>query len=96
MADILFPAGRMIGGSVDKLFEQKENGKPKLDANGQPVMKCSIGVAIPKGAEKHWSETPWGATIYQTGAAAHPNMVANPAFSWKITDGDSKIGRAHV
>lgn len=91
MAEIMFPAGRMIGGNIDALKQKQENGKPKLGKDNQPEMSCSIGVAILKGAEKAWWETPWGATIYQTGAAAHPSLVAVPTFSWKITDGDSTI-----
>lgn len=92
MPDILFPPGRMIGGNIDKLTQRTEtNGQPKIGRDGQPEMQCSIGYAIPKGAEKHWRETPWGAIIHQTGAAAHPNLVASPAFSWKITDGDSQL-----
>ena len=90
--DILFPAGRMIGGNVDKLFPRTEaNGTPKIGKDGNPEMQCSIGYAIPKGPETHWSHTPWGAEIYKTGSEAHPNLVASPAFSWKITDGDSTL-----
>jgi len=91
--DILFPAGRMIGGNLDKTFPRTESdGKtPKIGRDGQPEMQCSFGYAIPKGAETHWNQTPWGAEIYKTGAAAHPTLVASPAFSWKITDGDSTL-----
>lgn len=92
MADILFPPGRMIGGDVDKLFPRTDdNNQPKIGKDGQPEMQCSIGYAIPKGPEKAWWETPWGAEIYKVGAAAHPNIVASPSFSWKVTDGDSAI-----
>src|SRR5574337_884244 len=96
MPDILFPAGRMVGGNLDKLFPRTEaNGTPKLGKDGQPEMQCSFGFAIPKTGETHWNQTPWGKTIYDTGAAAHPNLVASPAFSWKVIDGDSQqIGRA--
>lgn len=90
--DILFPPGRMIGGNLDKLFPRTDNfGNPKIGNDGTPDMQCSFGCAIPKGAETHWNQTPWGAEIYKTGAAAHPNLIATPAFSWKVTDGDSTI-----
>jgi hypothetical protein len=91
--DILFPAGRMIGGNIDKLMPRTEsNGTPKLSKiDGKPEMQCSIGIAIPKAGEQHWSQTAWGGLIYQTGAAAHPSLVQSPAFSWKITDGDSNL-----
>lgn len=92
MADILFPPGRMIGGNLDQLFPRTEsNGTPKIGKDGKPEMQCSVGYAIPKGVEKAWWETAWGAEIYQIGAAAHPNLVQSPAFSWKITDGDSTL-----
>ncbi len=90
--DILFPPGRMIGGNLDKLFPRTEsNGTPKIGKDGQPEMQCNVGYAIPKGPEQHWSQTPWGAEIYKVGAAAHPNLVQSPAFSWKVTDGDSTL-----
>lgn len=92
MPNILFPASRMIGGNLDKLNPRTEsNGAPKLGKDGKPEMQCSIGIAIPKGPEQHWNQTSWGQIIYQTGAAAHPNLVASPSFSWKITDGDSQL-----
>lgn len=92
MPDILFPAGRMVGGNLDKLFPRTEaNGTPKLGKDGKPEMQCSFGYAIPKTGEAHWNQTPWGKTVYDTGATAHPNLVQSPAFSWKITDGDSQL-----
>lgn len=93
MPEILFPAGRMVGGNLDKVYPRTEaDGKtPKIGRDGQPEMQCSFGFAIPKGAETHWAQTPWGKTIYDTGAAAHPNLVQSPAFSWKIADGDSTL-----
>lgn len=93
MHDILFPAGRMVGGNLDKLFPRTDSaGKPKVDASGTPEMQCSFGFAIPKThPAERWQDTPWGQVIYQTGAAAHPNLVASPAFSWKVIDGDSQL-----
>jgi hypothetical protein len=92
MPDILFPAGRMVGGNLDKLFPRTEaNGTPKIGKDGQPEMQCSFGYAIPKTGESHWSQTAWGKVIYDTGTAAHPNLVQSTAFSWKITDGDSQL-----
>lgn len=92
MPDILFPAGRMVGGNLDKLFPRTDSaGKPKVGTDGVPEMQCSFGFAIPKTGESHWSQTAWGKVIYDTGAAAHPNLVQSPAFSWKITDGDSTL-----
>lgn len=89
MPDILFPAGRMIGGNLDILKPRIKDGKPVLDKNGQPSMQCSVGLAIPKGAEPDWKQTAWGAIIHKTGAQGYPQLVNVPAFSWKVTDGDS-------
>lgn len=91
--DILFPPGRMVGGNIDKLFPRTEaNGTPKIGKDGNPEMQCSIGYAIPKNpGEQVWYQTTWGAEIYKIGQAAHPNLVASPSFSWKITDGDSTL-----
>lgn len=93
MPDILFPAGRMVGGDLNTLYpviDDKTN-QQKVGKDNKPMFDCSFGYAIPKTGETHWSQTPWGKVIYDTGAAAHPNLVASPAFSWKVTDGDSTI-----
>ena len=92
MPDILFPAGRMVGGNLDKLFPRTDAaGKPKVAHDGKPEMQCSFGYAIPKTGEAHWNQTAWGKIIHDTGAAAHPALVTSPAFSWKVTDGDSPL-----
>ena len=89
---ILFPVGRMIGGSL--YVPQKktdQSGKPKLDATGQQMTAYNFGVAIPKGVEQHWAQTEWGAQIWAVGNAAYPGIAQNPSFAWKIIDGDSQI-----
>jgi hypothetical protein len=93
MPDILFPAGRMVGGSLDKLFPVMDDHtkQQKIGKDGQPMFDCSFAFAIPKGGETHWSQTPWGKVIYETGAAAHPTSVTSPSFSWKVIDGDSTV-----
>lgn len=92
MENVMFPVGRMIGGSVHKSYPKKDDaGMPVLDKMGKPVSEFSFGVAIPKGPEQHWSQTPWGKTIYDIGAAAHPKFVSLPTFAWKIKDGDSTV-----
>ena len=92
--NITTPVGRLVGGSVGELFQRTDkHGAPKFQKDGvTPSTSCSIGVAIPKGAEKHWAETPWGAQIYQAGFGAFPQGQAQqPTFAWKITDGDSAV-----
>ena len=92
MAEILFPVGRMIGGSVYKSFPVLDNfKKPKLDKEGQPATEFNVGVAIPKGTETHWSQTPWGQQVLAVGAQAHPQQHNLPSYAWKIIDGDSTI-----
>lgn len=94
MPDILFPAGRMVGGNLDKLFPvmDKKTNQQRIGKDNLPMFDCSVACAIPKThAAERWQDTPWGQVIHQTGAAAHPNLVASPSFSWKITDGDSPL-----
>lgn len=99
--NILFPPGRMVGGNLDKLFPRTEtNGQPKIGRDGKPEMQCAFGYAIPK-TQARWmdefyqhptlGQIRWGADIYSVGASAHPQLVASPAFSWKILDGDSQL-----
>ena len=90
--NILFPVGRMIGGSLYKPQVRKDNfGKPKLDEAKQPITGFDFGVAIPKGAETGWALTTWGAQIKQVGEAAYPGMTGTPSFAWKVIDGDSQV-----
>ena len=90
MSDVLFPAGRMIGGSVYEAYPEIDNfGKPKLGTDGQPITSFSFGLAIPKGSEQHWSQTPWGQQVLAIGANAHPKNYQLATYAWKIKDGDS-------
>ena len=92
MSEVLFPVGRMIGGSVYKAYPETDSfGKPKLNHDGTPKTSFSFGVAIPKAGEQHWSQTPWGAKVYAVGQAGHPNQIASPNYAWKIKDGDSTV-----
>lgn len=92
MSEVMFPAGRMIGGSLYKAYPETDNfGKPKIDAAGKEVTSFSFGMAIPKGAEQHWSQTPWGAEVVKVGQTAHPKNFQSPAYAWKIKDGDSTV-----
>lgn len=44
-------------------------------------------IGIPKGVERHWAETEWGAQIWAVGHAAKAN-AGQSQFSWKVKDGD--------
>ena len=99
MSEILFPVGRMIGGSVYKAQTVLDNfKKPKLHSDGTEQTEFNIGVAFPKGTETHWNQTVWGKAIHAVGAAAHPQHHSIPSYAWKVIDGDStvpnKSGRA--
>lgn len=92
MSVIIFPTGRLVGGSLDKLFPRTDNfGKPKMKADGTPSLETKIGFAIRKGVETHWNQTPWGAQVYEIGKAAYPREHVVPSFAWKIADGDSTV-----
>lgn len=94
--ELLTPVGRLVMGSLYKPQDKDAEGKPLVIKSGpnagQPRVDYFFALAIPKGAEKHWAETEWGAKIYATGHAAFPNGAASaPTFAWKIVDGDSQV-----
>lgn len=102
---LLTPVGRLVQGSLYKPNTTDAEGRPLLYKNGanigQPKKEYYFALAIPKGTERHWSETPWGAIIWAVGHKAFPNgQTKSDKFAWKIKDGDSTIpnskGRAPV
>ena len=66
--EVLFPIGRMVCGSVYQGNNKDAEGNPlviKKGPNaGQPRVDYYFAIAIPKGAETHWNQTPWGQIIY--------------------------------
>lgn len=90
---IMFPTGRIVGGSVDTLKPRlDDDGKPKFEKDGvTPMKQCNFGFAIKKGAETHWNQTAWGAQMFEIGKAAYPREHLALTFAWKVTDGDSNI-----
>lgn len=94
MQEILFPVGRLVGGSLyqSRVVTDTVTKQPKLNADGSKVISFSFGVAFPKNGTTHWGQTEWGAKIWAEGHQAWPNGQAGaPTFAWKITDGDSQI-----
>lgn len=93
--DILTPVGRLVQGSLYKAQTTDAEGKPLVNksgpAIGQPRVDFFFALAIPKGAERGWHETPWGQKIVATGYAAFPQAAQSPTFAWKVTDGDSTV-----
>lgn len=86
------PVGRLVGGSLYDPQEEGYGGKKTADKNGKPTVNFYFGLAIEKRGERHWAETTWGKVIWETGHRGFPNGQAQqPAFAWKITDGDSTV-----
>lgn len=94
--DILFPVGRLVQGSVSVGRDKDSKGQPLVikygPGAGKPRTDFYFAVAIPKKpGEQAWWQTEWGNKIMAVGAAAFPNFYQNPAFSWKVEDGDSTV-----
>ena len=92
---IKLPVARIIGGSVYQSHPRETDaGQPIYVKGSNPPVQAvdfSLGLAIPKKGEADWKQTQWGESIYKEGFEGHKNMTLSPAFSWKITDGDSQI-----
>jgi hypothetical protein len=99
MADalnLLLPPGRIIMGDVYKGSDKDSKGVPRTVKSGpnkgQQITQFFMGVAIPKNpGEQAWWQTAWGQQIMAVGQQGFPNFFNNPAFAWKIEDGDSTI-----
>jgi len=89
------PPARLVQGSLYKPQDKDQSGAPlvfKSGANaGQPKKQYFFAVAISKGAEQHWSQTPWGQVVWTAGHGFKPNASQLPKFAWKIVDGDSAV-----
>ena len=90
------PVGRLVMGSLYKPQTTDADGKPLVVKSGpnagQPKVTYFFALAIPKNpGETHWSQTPWGATIYKAGSEAFPQACQAPSFAWKVVDGDSTV-----
>lgn len=90
------PVGRLVMGSLYKAQTTDAENRPLVVKSGpnagQPRVDYFFAVAIPKGAETHWSQTEWGAKVWSAGHAGFPQGQANaPTFAWKVVDGDSIV-----
>ncbi len=102
MTKILFPVGRMVGGSLYKPKPRLDNlGKPKFMADGvTPLTGIDFAVAIKKTAA-HWFQEQythpqhgviaWGDMIKKVAEATFGAQTQMPTFAWKIIDGDSTM-----
>lgn len=90
------PPGRFVFGDVYDPETEDFDGNPMVYKSGvdtgQPRVDFVVGVAIPK-TQAHWGlEIGWGDKILAKGRASFPGGDAeNNDFSWKISDGDSRI-----
>lgn len=93
--EVTTPVGRLVGGHpmVHETVKDDKTGQPKMQADGvTPRTSAFFALAIPKGQESGWWETPWGQKIYQAGVAGFPGGAHQRAdFAWKVEDGDSTI-----
>lgn len=93
--DFLTPVGRLVMGSLYKPNLTDAEGKPLVVKSGpnagQPRQDFYFALAIPKGPEQSWAQTPWGALIYRTGQTGFPQAHQWPTFAWKVKDGDSTV-----
>jgi hypothetical protein len=94
MIEITTPVGRLVAGHpmIGHPQTDDKTGQPKLNKDGTPQLQFYMGLAIQKGTEQHWNQTPWGQQIWNEALSSFPNGEHGmAAFSWKITDGDSQI-----
>lgn len=90
------PPGRLVAGSLYVPNTTDAEGRPLVVKNGpntgQPRVEYFIALAIAKGAERHWAETPWGQKIWMAGHQflAHAGQLGDQ-FAWKVKDGDSQV-----
>lgn len=90
MADeILLPPSRLVWGSLYE-GQTKTFGKAILNKDGSQGTEYAFGVAVPKGPEAHWKDTPWGAPIWALGHVRIPHAgQLGDKYAWKVKDGDS-------
>jgi hypothetical protein len=99
---ILLPVGRLIGGSVHKLQEQKDpkTKQTKIGTDGKPVANINFRVAIPKTMADWRHESfvhpklgviAWGKLMHDIASGAQPLCDQIKDFAFKIKDGDSAV-----
>jgi len=87
--EILFPVGRLVGGSLYKGQTKNSKGVAFTFKDGSPRTEWSFGVAFAKVPGQDWKATEWGKVILAEAVAAAPTIHQTPTFAWKVTDGDS-------
>ncbi len=88
MIELTTPVGRLVGGSPYQGDTKDFDGNPLPDGR----VSYTLMIAIPKGSEQAWTQTEWGAAIYNQAVADFDDQtVQRPDFAWKIIDGDSGV-----
>jgi hypothetical protein len=88
---LLTPVGRLVRGSLYEPQTTDAENKPLINkTTGETRVSFYFGIAIPKGGEQHWSQTEWGAKIWEVGHKAFPAQAQSQHFAWKVTNGDSQ------
>jgi hypothetical protein len=90
------PVGRFVWGSLTKPKTKDREGNPLIIKSGpdtgKPTQRFEFGLAIAKGPETHWNQTPWGQLIDRAAKEGFPGgQWQLPAFAFKVTDGDSTV-----
>lgn len=90
--NVLFDPGRLTNSYLyDPRTKDNAGNLLVNQKTKEPSPRYEAIVAIPKKpGEQAWWQTAWGQQVYQIGAAAFPNSVNSPLFSWKVWDGDSQ------
>lgn len=90
------PVGRFVWGSLVRAKTKDNEGNPLTTKSGPDQGKLTqrfeFGLAIPKGPETHWNQTPWGILIDRAAKEGFPGgQWQLPIFAFKVTDGDSVL-----
>lgn len=81
--DVTTDVGRIVWGDVFRGRTHDKDNKPYTNAQGQPAMEWSFGVAIPKQACGNIMDA-----MSKAAQAGFPAGVNAATFRWKFRDGD--------
>jgi hypothetical protein len=98
LTQILTPVGRLVQGDCFEPQTKDSEGKPLLIKNGpnagQPRVDYYMAIAIPKtdaGFQAIWAQIHGVAKMSFPGLFDAAGNCLNPAFAFKMTDGDSQV-----
>jgi hypothetical protein len=98
LTQILTPVGRLVQGDCFEPQTKDSEGKPLLIKNGpnagQPRVDYYMAIAIPKtdaGFQAIWAAIHGVAKMSFPGLFDAAGNCLNPAFAFKMTDGDSQV-----